>query len=497
MNTFRPNAATSIKSKCGCSIRGRYKIAVLQDGVEISSRDWRPNLLLNQGLDRLGSSPDQPDLVGVPFADLFKWAARGTGDEITKEEVTGSYTLSGGGVVTRTSGARDFTADDVGKLLRRSTTPFNEAMIVSFTNATTIDVEPVGTFGVPGTFTTEPIELYSVSQVGLEAELGARTDTYSQIAGENGTTDGTAGNANKRTLKRTFLFPEEGEVDEVVTGTYSQTTTVVTRVTGARDFTADDETKYIKFADNTVAKITNFTSATTVTVDRSATVAAQAITLYGYVTYGELGFSDVETAGDNLCIRVRLQTGGGVFEPIQILGANPETSGQQLKVTYEMEISVFPNAVTATSAADISDPDNSMSSNKNGTAVVEALALSVIDADGGTDISAASLEPFSGGSIGLSPSTAALVAIGDVDRGDGAEYVEMTPVAYVDGTYTRVYEGRFELNDAIATNWKIMGIYDPDTETFPFAWRFAVNQSKSGENSLTLRFRKTWNRDLS
>ena len=55
----------------------------------------------------------------------------------------------------------------------------------------------------------------------------------------------------------------------------------------------------------------------------------------------------------------------------------------------------------------------------------------------------------------------------------------------------------FEITDAIATNWRSLGLYDTDTEQFAFTWLFAANQKKDGEHTLTIRFRKSWARDLS
>lgn len=469
----------------GIGLKGYVEISVIDHcGNVVEKRRPQRNLILDQGLNQIADNP---------IGEIFKYCVRGTGTTAGKEEVTGSYTLAGV-TVTRVSGARDFTADDVGKLIRSSDN--TENIIETFTDATHVDVRGVGSADVDE-FTTESIVLYSVHVTELDAEVD-RTDTYSAVTGENSTV--TA--ANKRTLKRTFVFDPEEEQLESVTGTYTWTSgdATLTRISGARDFTAADVGKYVKFTvSGQYAKIASFTSATVVELDRNAdaTETAQDIDIYGFKEYGEIGFSPESAAGANLSIRVRLEDGGGASNPVLILGDNPETPGQQLKVTYNLEVYVVPNTVTGPTAASITDPGNIMSANKNGSYVLESYAISQIATDGETDITATSLEPYNPGMMALSPSTTALSAFGNIDRSAGTEVAQMEAVEYVQDSFTRLYEGTFGINEAIAINWRVMGIYDEDNGTFPFAWLFAGAQKKDGEHTLTLRFRKSWNRDLS
>lgn len=63
-------------------------------------------------------------------------------------------------------------------------------------------------------------------------------------------------------------------------GTFSQTGTTVTRASGTGTFSAGNVNDFIKFATGERAKITAYTNSVTVTVDRSQTVAAVALTIY-------------------------------------------------------------------------------------------------------------------------------------------------------------------------------------------------------------------------
>lgn len=66
----------------------------------------------------------------------------------------------------------------------------------------------------------------------------------------------------------------------VLDGTFSQTGTTVTRTTGTGVFSSGNVNDFIKFGTGERAKITAYTNTVTVTVDRSQTVAAAALTVY-------------------------------------------------------------------------------------------------------------------------------------------------------------------------------------------------------------------------
>lgn len=475
-------------------LKGRLKVEVLEAGRVVLSRPWQRNLILDQGLNNLADKY---------VAQLFEYAAGGTGTSPTKVTVdpANSFSLAGA-TLTRTAGTFTFTdPDDVGKLVRRADTPFTEGIIVAVNSPTSVELRAVGQ-GSLANYTAKDIIIYSVQAVGLDAETGSRTNDYSSVTGQNGTTDASG----TRTLKRTFIFDQVPEAKELATdtdpaATYSRAGATVSQVAGTRDFTAGDVGKYIYFPTaDVLTKITALTSsapgATTVTVDSSGAIAAEAIEFYGFVSYGEVGFSHEATMGDNINIRVRLEDGSGNSDPVPVYGETPESPGQQLRVTYEIEVTVSPITTTAGTAL-ISDAGNLMSSNKTGAYVIERLALSAVDNDGATNLDYATLEPAEAASAGLSSVTTALAPLAGPDRSAGATSVDMVADDYVPDSFTRTYEGTFNINDAIATNWRILGLFDAVSETFPFTFRFNANQAKSAEIALVVRFSKTWNRDLS
>lgn len=456
-------------------------------GKTICERPWQRNLLLDQGVNKLAETS---------ICDLFAYAAKGTGTTATREimHASSDYALTGTTLVRSGGSARDFEAGDVGRLVKIVGGAGTEGIITGFIDADTVTLRAVGQTSLAN-YSAENIVLYYVEQTGLDTESGARTNTYGSATGANGTSDAS----NVRTLTRTFIFDAQAEDEEDVadTNTYSRAGTTVTHVDGTRQFTSLDEGKYIWFdTDEVLTKITTFLSSSQVTVADSGTIAAQTIKFYGFTEYGEIGFSHTATAASNLNIRVRLEDGAGASDPVVVEGANPVSPGQQLKVVYEMEVTVTPNASTG-ATAQITDSGNQMSSNKAGDYVIEQLALSFVADDGDTDTSFAALEPSVAGNAGISSSFAALVPLNGPDRSSGADYTALVADDYVADSFTRLYEGTFGINDAIATNWRSIGLCDAVSDAFVFTFVFDAAQTKDGDHSLTLRFRKTWNRDLS
>lgn len=540
----------------GLGLRGRIKVEVIDyAGRVVQSRPWQRNLWLDQGLNNLATMPlaqlfewaakgtDRETVTGtysratttvtrvsgarnfssadvgkyihfittgvaskiVTFTDTTHVVVADSGTvaaqnifiygNLAKDVVAtaNNYTLAGS-VLTRGAGtAHPFTTADVGKLARRADTPFTECIITGIVDVDNANVRAVGQTSLAN-YTAKDIILFDVGRTALVAETTARTQTYSSVAGENATLDA----AEVRTLTRTFIFAAEAEALEDIadSNTYSRATTTVTRAAGTRDFTAADVGKYLYFdTAGTLTKITAFTDATHVTVAGSGTITAQTAKLYGFFTYGEIGLSHSSTAAANLNVRVMLDDGSNNPDPVTVDGSNPETPGQQLKVTYEVEIAVGP-ATSTPGTAQISDAANAMSANKAGDYAIEHIALSGVDSDGATNLDFATLEPSIAGQVALSSSLAAIVALDGPDRSPGAEAVDLTNAAYVADSFTIVSEGVFGLNDANATNWRTMGLWDPESERFPFVFVFDANQLKDADHVITLRFRKTWNRDL-
>lgn len=546
-------------------LKGRVKLTVLRDGEVIHETPWQKNLWLNQGLDRIAS---------IPICEAFSVAVKGTGSTITTQDLTtdaSTYSIPiNATTLTRAAGTHVFTADDIGSVIRFSTTPFQEFKITDVTSDTTAEVYPPA----PAAITTKKFILYRVYQTGLATEVG-RTKTYSNTPNENTTT--TVGQV--RTFTRTFLFPIEDTLVEYVIAdnTFSQSGTIITRVTGARDFTSadigakvtfidsnttatilsvsntahvvvdlpsdnapqsiivaapnnalretpatsntysragavvtraagtrnftvDDVGKIIHFiAGNVEAKITVFTNATTVTVDTAGTLAAQNIKLYGFTDYSEIGFANTMQRGSNLNIRVLLGS------PVRTYVSTGLRASDQLKLAYQCTLTVEPNTVTPLNlTSSISDPGggvSGMSSNKNGSYVIESFATSLVTSTGETDITFADLEPFYEGFAAFSLSGAlsadALAPLSGKVRDNSTAYVPMVADPYNTGDYFKTFQAVFDLNTAINNNWRTLMIFDPDTKSAIFTFLFVLAQRKDGEHTFQIGFKKAWGRDLS
>lgn len=232
-------------------LTGRVIAEVINGGKTVQGPIIVKNLWLDQGLDNAASHP---------ICELFEFAVKGTGNDITKEDLTGTantYSIpNNSSLLTRAAGTRDFTLADVGKLVRF--TNGKEFHITGLNSVTEVSVSPPASPAI----TALKITLYSVQQVALETEIG-RTNTFSVIPGDNSTTTVT----NVRTFKRTFIFDGEDTVSEVVAATnlYTQTGTIINRTAGTRDFTPGDIGKTVTFRNSgQVTTIIGFTDATEV-----------------------------------------------------------------------------------------------------------------------------------------------------------------------------------------------------------------------------------------
>jgi hypothetical protein len=396
---------------------------------------------------------------------------------ISGAAITGTKPL---GDATFTASGAIFTADDVGRVIYVNGTK-QAFEIVSFTSTTEVEVDNTDDVDI----SAETFAVYTPRE-GSTLPV-SRTSEYSAVSGENGTvtTD------NERVMTRTFVFPEEPESKEVVTGTYSQSGTTVTRITGSRDFTADDVGKIIYWSDDTEVEITAFTSATVVTVADSATKTTLTIELYGFATYSEIFLSDEEYPGDNLNVHVILDT------PVDVYGPTPLTPSQQLKVTYEFTLTVTPLVATSQNLASvISDPGNAMSSNKNGSYAIEGFATATIDTEGETTSTFDVLEPSVVGDLAISTVKTALDPFGNTDRSAGTYVTTLEAADYNPGDFSLDYEGEFGINEAISTTLRSLMLYDIESGIGAFTFLFNANQIKDGDHTLSITFRKTWDRDL-
>jgi hypothetical protein len=324
--------------------------------------------------------------------------------------------------------------------------------------------------------------------------------------------------------------------------TYSQSGTTITRTAGTRNFTGADVGRLMKFEDanQSEAHITVINSTTSVDVDVTntpfsnqksvifyvnqtamateagrtnnySTVAGDNSTVTGTgatinqrtfqrtfvfdpetanTTYTEVGFSDSMMVAANINIRILLNSGVAVNGPS---GGNP---GQQLKVTYQMVLTVFPKTAAADNGSMITDSGNQMSGNKSANSVIESFFTSVVGPDGVTDISNPHLDPYYPSSAALSPVNVALAPFAGTVRGTGANIVDMTADIYTPGSFSNTYEANWGISDASGLVWRSLCIIDTDSGISAFTRLFTSNQTKDGNHSLNFVFEKTWGRAL-
>jgi hypothetical protein len=165
--------------------QGRYKVRVRQGGKVVEERDWQPNLILDQGMDKIAT---------VRIADCFLYACCGTDNTPVKDTPAALATWS---ATTLTASAATWTNLDVGKLVRFVTG--QQCYITGYTDATHVTVDRSNTIPSGTSFV-----MYHVAQTKLNAEV-ARTNNYSQNQNDNYTLKQGA----MMTFQRTYLFPIE------------------------------------------------------------------------------------------------------------------------------------------------------------------------------------------------------------------------------------------------------------------------------------------------
>lgn len=427
----------------------------------------------------------QAGAITAKTITIYSVQQTGLDTETNMRNITGTCTkaLSSGAVSCDT--AAQFTAADVGKVIYFPTvgaaypiTAFTDGQHITVDNS--VDDQDI---------TGQPAIIY-VPRTNEQTTSQGRTDTYSVVPGDNSTSDGTGANLGVRTMQRTYIFDPELPNEEDVTGTYTRSSGTVTRTAGARDFSANDVGKVLAFSDGTEYTITVFTDATHVTVTpTTGPTSSTNIKLYGFTSYTEVGFSHLGFPGNNANIRVLLANAANVQAPT---GQNP---GQQLKLTYVFIAALTPNASTASNPT-VNDSGNQMSGSKAGNIVVETLGITSVSTDGSTDTTFTGLEPSEGGSMGISPSAAALVPLNGPDRSNGIVVQSLTPDGYSSGTFTNFYRGTFGLNDAIGSAWRSLLIYDPASTQALLTHLFNVVQHKDANHVLNVVWQKTWNRNL-
>lgn len=181
---------------------GQYRAQVLNsNGSVASDTGFQNNLILDQGLD---------GLTGMTWGEVMDYACIGTGNTPTKD-TTASSASQTNTTVTRTAGAYDFSASDVGKLIHW--TDGSEAKITAFISATEVTVAE------DQTVVAQSFDLYRVNQVGLDAEV-SRTNNY--LSGSRSSIAGIDGVIR---YESTYDFPVESTMETYREGAVSEVST--------------------------------------------------------------------------------------------------------------------------------------------------------------------------------------------------------------------------------------------------------------------------------
>ena len=171
----------TLRSQIGVS--GRIKVMVIQGGQVVQEHPWQHNLVLDYGLDRLAVES---------FEQCMQYCVAGTGSTPT-ETLSGATTASQTGSTLTASGSI-FSAADAGRVIKMASGQVRR--IVTYTSPTQVEVTPSGDFGA-ATFT-----IYRVEQTGLQTEVRRTANCLNDANGQT-FTSGVIRNY------RTFDFPAE------------------------------------------------------------------------------------------------------------------------------------------------------------------------------------------------------------------------------------------------------------------------------------------------
>ena len=375
-------------------------------GTVVKEYPRQPNLILNQGLDRLAVSL---------WADLFAYCSGGTGTTPTSDSGGITNATQIGGTVTLSGGSFTFTdtATDAGNTIKWDTG--EEAQITSVTNPTTVLVNTSASVGA-GTFT-----VYRTNQTQLSTQA-KRTNTY--LTGTPYCGSSLAGNV--LSMRRTY------------------------------DFTAE----------------------------------------VGTVNYTEVAVGWSSSGLTSIFSRILLSV------PVSV------TAGQQLRVTYQLQVTILPSTSFSKTAI-INGWPVAPAVSTNGVEAVQFLGLSQVNTSGGTttiDAGNTASEPSVTGGIGvfLSPDATAPAAFGSsVNRSVGYAMNGAGVAGYIAGTYYVDKSTTFPVGSGNGAAWRSMGFGSHNPNLW-FAWSattmvfvFTEAQTKLNTHTLTLTWRFSWSRVLS
>lgn len=335
--------------------------------------------------------------------------------------------------------------------------------------------------------------------------------------------------------------------------TASQSGTTVTA--SASFFEAGDVGNVVKWDSGEEALITAYVSDTQVTVGTSQTVTSGAFTMYntnqtglvneqkrtntyltgspncmttlvgnqvqarrtydftaevGTVNYTEIGFSWINTGANTTFSRILLP------DPVQVL------AGQQLRVVYELRITVGPSTPQAKEAT-INGWPLAPATDTQGDECVQMYGLSGVNESSGAtnamDAGRYGNEPglMSDSTLSvnqyafISDDATAINSAGSAPdrtgsgRNVGSFWKIMTKAAYVTNSFYADKSATFAVGEANRTDFRSMGyaMASPNN-TFPFdanrtafVFVFDQGQTKPNTHTLTLTWRTTWSRTLS
>ena len=175
------------------TLSGRYRVFIYNSDGSLSKRyDYKPNLMLDAGLDMVASNL---------FCDCWRYCNLGTGTSPTVVDSEDITATQAGNTVT--ASAAIFSAQDVGRLLVFDSG--EQAYITSYSSSTQVDVSVSRTIGSGTEFA-----IWRVNQTNLDTYVQHST-TYTGGQAFNGTT--TSGGGIKFAMKRTWSFPlEESDI---------------------------------------------------------------------------------------------------------------------------------------------------------------------------------------------------------------------------------------------------------------------------------------------
>lgn len=324
--------------------------------------------------------------------------------------------------------------------------------------------------------------------------------------------------------------------------TATQAANTVTLAGGSFTFTdtATDSGKVIKWATGEEAMIATVTNPTTAVVNNSATVGATTFVVYRtnqtqlttqakrtntYLTgspfcgttlaanvismrrtydftaeVGTVNYTEIGVGWSNVGLT-------SIFSRILLVAPVTVTAGQQLRVTYQLQVTVSPPAAFSKTAI-INGWPVLPAAGTSGTEAVQYIGLSSVNTSGNTtqiDNGFNASEPAQTGTLGvfLATDATAPAAFGSVISRSGAVAVSASVAAYIAGSYYVDKSATFPVGSGNGTSWRSMGIGTHNPNLW-FAWTnttmvfvFDEAQTKLNTHTLTLTWRFSWSRVLS